>query len=73
MKMLKITQDVKVENRGTFLEKEEFILVPLNKINWISSSEDISRIDTDDFSIKINVGSNQIQDFIKTNTLEFLN
>lgn len=73
MKMLKITQDIKVENRATFLEKEEFILVPLNKINYISSSEDISRIDTDDFSIRINVGANQIQDFIKTNTLEFLN
>lgn len=65
--MLKIVQGITTERRPSFLENQEALFIPLNKINYIASSENVSRIDTDEISVKISVDANQIQEFIKNN------
>lgn len=67
MRMLKIVRDITTERRSSFIEDQKILFIPLNKLNYVASSENVSRIDTDETSVRINVGADQIQEFIKNN------
>lgn len=67
MRMLKIVRDITTERRSSFIEDQKILFIPLNKLNYVASSENVSRIDTDEISVRINVGADQIQEFIKNN------
>lgn len=72
MRMLKIVRDITTERRSSFIEDQKILFIPLNKLNYVASSENVSRIDTDETSVRINVGADQIQEFIKNNLTDEL-
>lgn len=48
----------------SYVENQKEFLIPFSKINYIVSSDEKTRIDTDEVSITIKVGEDGIDDYI---------
>lgn len=55
----------------SYVENQKEFLIPFNKINYLVSSDEKTRIDTDEVSITIKVGGDEIDDYIAKNQVSY--